>query len=214
MNLPTDHPETDQNPSQGDSAWHTPLRPVRDLVPEQVFAREWKALMGKYVDIEDDVTMFDRVLRNYPFKATERHSRVLASVVTWFGTNCGNSFLLEAERLRKETDAKFVRHPYLMQWALENVRESWSNGGVRTLEHCVATKFERSHFGLGYLMPPRGPTPSADDYEVVEHLMLWLGTRDGQDFLTLCAREAEVERLRLDTESRRLLGIERQPVTH
>ena len=190
------------------TAWHEPMRPARDLPGEQVFYREWKRLMNKDLGIYDDETMIERVLATLPVAANERHSRVLASVVTWLGTNCGNAFLHEAKRLG--ASATRVQYPYLAQWAMENARFSWLSGGRRTLEHCMATEFQPSYSGLATMETVRPTDLSADDYEVVEHLMVWLGDRDGQSFLTRCEREVEAERLKLSNESRRKLGITTQ----
>ena len=192
---------TDIFTEQTRTSWHEPMRPARDLPGEQVFYREWKRLMDKDVGAYDDETMIERVLATLPVTANERHSRVLASVVTWLGTNCGNAFLHEAKRLG--ASATRVQYPYLAQWAMENARFSWLSGGRRTLEHCLATEFQLSYSGLAAMETVRPKDLSAYDYEVVEHLMIWLGGRDGQSFLTRCEREVEAERQKLNDENRR-----------
>ena len=185
-----------------DLTWHTPIRPARSLPGEQAFLREWRHLMRPSPDGGDETTVFDEVLADKPGPRTRREAQVLASVVTWFGTNVGLAFLLEAQRMKQRMPR--VRWPYLGQWGQINVRQIGINEGVRTLEHCLAT--ERYKDGLGH-DAWRIPELSADDYETVEHLMVWLSSETGQAFLARCERETEAERLQLSPSSRAALGL-------
>ena len=127
----------------------------------------------------------DVVLRGCPFPATQREATVLASVVSWLGTNCGR------EMLRAAKDSESARlwrahETYLAVWALENVRSNGIRGGcggLRTIEHILGEAIETSR-GRTVVRP----TLSVNDFEAVDHLMLWLGQHDGQGFL-LAAHE-------------------------
>ena len=79
---------------------------------------------------------------------------------------------------------------YRAAWAQENCRQRGINSGVRLLEDLLAPA---DHFGVhgsrGYCLL-QFPQLSSDDYEVAEHLAVWLGT-DGRDFVEDCQRRIE-----------------------
>lgn len=167
---------------------HQPMRPPRaGLIGENVFCEEWSRLMAdtQQMDSPPNEKLAD-VLGGHPYKLTERSATVAASLVCWLGTNLGRCYLEAAEKLAKhQTDAGDA---YLMAWAAHNARRSFVNSGRRTLEACLISDAE----------PTRVPELSADDYEIAEHLVMWLGSADGQAFRKAC--ETEILRLK-QTES-------------
>lgn len=175
--------------SRSEKLWNTPAfenkgvnPPRQGMVGEQVFAEFWEKLMG---DTQTDMLppngQLSGVLGPYPFDLDQRCATVAASLVTWFGTNCGMAFLhkakVEAEKCLNKGDS------YLRTWAVENARKSQSGSGARVLEHCLKPAGERDI-----------PELSGRDYEVAEHLISWLADDEGKDFVDRC--EAEIERRR------------------
>jgi hypothetical protein len=174
--------------------WHQPIRPPRELATEQVFAQLWHERMRRKRDGEKP---FASIIHDY----TCRDTRIVASIVTWFGTNCGNSFLLEARRLKD----KAVPWAYLAQWAINNRRQSSINSGVRLLEHICADRIDDSITIAQRVYFECELTVA--DYEVADSFMVWLSCTDAQQFISDCECEIEARRLKLSDESRRLLRL-------
>jgi hypothetical protein len=123
---------------------------------------------------------FTEVLGSYGYRVNQRCATVAASLVCWLGTNVGRGFLEDAALRAKDT--LVCAQAYLMAWALVNTRRSFINAGKRALELMLISE----------ATPETVPELSAADYEVAEHVVLWLGGEDGQRFLRLC--EAEIKR--------------------
>lgn len=160
---------------------HSPMRPARKgLVGENVFASEWAKLMAPpNFDSPANQPLAD-VMGSYGYRLKERAATVAASVICWLGTNCGRCFLEKAARLGSVQTSR--EDGYLMAWAVENARQSFSGQGRRTLEACLISDEK----------PTIVPNLSAQDYECAEHLVMWLGSDDGQKFLQRC--ETEISR--------------------
>jgi hypothetical protein len=191
---------------------HEPLRPARDLVAEQVFAAEWLRLMTTPTDHDDadydgpeNGHQLSGILAHHPRLLNDRQSRVAASIIVWFGTNCGNCFLLEARQLRD----RGVRYPFVAQWAIDNTRFSWLNSGMKLIEHCCATELNPHAYSFGRQMVC--PDLTVEDYETVEHVMVWLGNDEGRAFVAECERKImvrnEIKKLGLTSRSIEALGI-------
>jgi hypothetical protein len=161
---------------------HQPMRPPRNgFVGENVFHAEWSRHVAdtNAMDSPPNEKLAD-LLGAHPFQLTERSATVAASLVCWLGTNMGRCFLEEAAKLAKRHTCS--QEAYLMAWAAQNARRSFCNHGRRALESCLISDAE----------PNLVPVLSADDYEVAEHLVMWLGSKDGQKFLKTC--ETEIKR--------------------
>lgn len=178
---------------------HKPITPPRaGHDGEQVFAAMWEATMRPCVDtFGDDVDpLRDEVLAEFCKPVTQRHASVVASAVTWFGCNVGHATLHRAERWRREGgNTLFADDCYLVAWTLENRRRRCTNHGVRSVEYVLATPdllkpvATANHSDLTAL-----PELSADDLEVIDHLMMWLAETQGQKFLARCrAKLAGIE---------------------
>jgi hypothetical protein len=172
--------------SRNEKLWNTPafenkpMRPPRqDVVGEHVFADRWEKLM---LDTQTDMLPpngpLSGVLGAYPFDLDQRCATVAASLVTWFGTNCGMAFLHKA---KTQAEKSFTKgDSYLQTWAVENARRSNSGSRARVLEFCLRPDADKEL-----------PELSGRDYEIAEHLIFWLADDEGQDFLARC--EAEIE---------------------
>jgi hypothetical protein len=192
---------------------HTPMRPVRDLLAEQVFASEWLSLMGATLsdfdyDGPENGEQLSHIMQYLPGPITDRHSKIAASIIVWLGTNCGLAFLMEARRLMNSPTR--IRYPFLAQWSHENTRHPCVNQNIRLIEHLLATEYHSDVFS------PFGQTPvvpdlSVDDYDAAECLMRWLSTKDGLAFVAECERKIkvqnEVKHLGLSARSVETLGI-------
>lgn len=171
---------------------HEPIRPVRqEVLGELVFVEQWQKLMStkpERLDEDDDRTWLEVILRDMGVEVAQRHATVAASVVCWFGTNCGASFLLAG---KKAAALNSRRAPMVWTgaWAQENHRILGVSGGYRTLEHILADDSDRTAQGLVGLW--RTPDLSVDDFEVAEHLCAWLGSFEGEQFLSRCEQRIE-----------------------
>lgn len=184
---------------------HKPLRPARaNHNGEQVYSSMWLAMMAETWEEGDDdaPTPLDLILKELPCKVGQRHATVAATLACWLGCNMGNALM---HRARAEIHAgRWDRdRAYLLAWTLENRRSRGVNHGVRLIEYMLTPTedwsasgpFDMMHSGIA-----RMPMLSADDLEVVDHLMLWLPTWRGEAFVRQCDRE--IDRLR-DEEQRR-----------
>lgn len=168
-----------------------PPYPRPGMVGETVYAEEWAELMQKLDrdGVNAPNSMLAGILNDLPGRITQRHAFVCASVMCWLGTACGQSIILNGKRHQKSA----LSSPYLVAWSLENTRRVGCNGGYRTIEHILAPE---DHFGKDWLMPQMGkrlmriPDLSVDDFETVEHLMIWLG-HHGEGFILRCERRIE-----------------------
>jgi hypothetical protein len=160
---------------------HTPVRPPRrTFLREQVYASRWAKLIAAHPRV------LMSILTDYVAPVGQREATVAASFVTWLGTNIGQALLETAAKrtplspLADWSKELAASDAFLSAWAHENRRQLGINGGKRTLEAILqddtASQQQR---------------PSADDYEVVEHLVIWLGCTRGQRFLAGCRAEAE-----------------------
>jgi hypothetical protein len=162
---------------------HQPMRPPRKgMIGENVFHAEWSRLTADTGAMNSPPNeAFADILGCHPFRLSERTATVAASLVCWLGTNLGRCFLESGAKLVKTQTCP--QSAYLMAWASHNARNSCVNSGRRTLEACLMTDVE----------PHRRPELSANDYEAAEHVVMWLGTDKGQQFLKAC--EKEISRL-------------------
>lgn len=172
-----------------------PTRPPRQgFIGENVMAAEWAKLMADTNDIDSPPNdTLSCVLGSYGYRLTQRSATVAASLVCWLGTNIGRCFLDVAARLAATTCQK--SDAYLMAWAVQNTRCSSVNHGRRTLEACL----------ISDATPTKVPKLSGADYEVAEHVVIWLGSENGQRFLKTCEteikRQNQVEQFRHHLES-------------
>ena len=182
---------------------HTPLRPYprKDHIYESIYASMWQAFMHKEPDSYEDPREinFADVMTDFGYRIEHRHAKVVASVVCWFGTNCGSAFLRECETLGEHIPKRNFGDRYFLGWQMENSRRCYMNGGNRCLE-LIATS----------ALPLK-----VDDYEAVDCLMNWLGTVRGQIFLKMAHDECESamvkERIRAHAEWTRIREEMRSP---
>jgi hypothetical protein len=166
---------------------HTPIRPPRDMIEEQVYARRWETLMSEVPTYEYDDN-FKRILISYDGNIDQKAASVAASFVCWLGTAVGRDFLRMAENIRNNTYCNF--EAYVAAWSVTNMRRFATNSNARAIEFLVRTVDEQKANVF--------PRVSTRDLEVVDFVALWLGSEDGQEFLKGC--EYEIKR-RKDMET-------------
>jgi hypothetical protein len=166
---------------------HVPIRPARNMIEEQVFARRWEALM-KPSRLPYESSMIARILIGYPYGIDQRVASVLASLICWLGTNVGKSFLDTGRQIRE--NVPLIRFPYLAAWGECNARIFGMNSRARQIEFLTRTQddMDRDVF----------QEVSVKDLEALEQLCMWLGSNDGLEFVAGC--EAEIGR-RKDLEA-------------
>ncbi|MFM0405318.1 hypothetical protein [Paraburkholderia dipogonis] len=182
---------------QLDAQWllHRPISGPRDgHIGEQVFVEKWIELQqreGKFreVDEPEHTANLDRILRHVQLpEISERECSVAASWACYLGCNVGASVIHLGDRLK--TGAGEYRR-FAAAWAIHNTRSIGVNGGYRAIEIMLAPTDHLNTDPLSYGGLKRAPNLSLTDYEVVEHLWLWLGTDEGAAWLDDCKREVD-----------------------
>lgn len=87
---------------------HNSLQTTRlDLMPERIYAEEWKRVNERRAGINSGFTSLEWILcpegNRLPPPVSDRDVEVAASVIQWLGTNCGFHFMLRCEdKIKKE----------------------------------------------------------------------------------------------------------------
>jgi hypothetical protein len=166
---------TDTKRTAIDNLDHSPVTAPRSgFRGEQVFTRLWIDLMNGPANEYNDDSPLGCVLSHYRFNITQREATVAASVIGWLGCNCGQATLTNAHRLT-ETSIYSRAEAYQMAWMHHNRRRVYHNSGMRALEHIMEVADE-----------PNMARLTAEDHEVADLVWYWLGTDEGQAFLSSC----------------------------
>lgn len=182
---------------QIDDQWllHRPITgPRTGHIGEQVFCEKWIELQQREaefreVDEPEHTIKLARILRHVQLpEIGERECTVAASWACYLGCNVGASVISLGDRL-KEGAGEYRR--FLAAWAIHNTRAVGVNRGFRAIEFVLAPAdhFQRAPFAFSGLN--RAPDLSLTDYEVIEHLWLWLGSDEGAAWLADCQREID-----------------------
>jgi hypothetical protein len=161
---------------------HTPVRPPRKMIEEQVFARRWEELMSAEPEGDNERSPLEYVLFNYPAAVDQRAASVAASLICWLGTNAGQSFLGLGRSIHENTYCK--HEAYVAAWGAHNLRRYAHNSNARSIEFLVRTTEEQAADVF--------PEVSSYDLEVLDQVALWLGCEEGQAFVQTC--ETEISR--------------------
>lgn len=125
---------------------------------------------------------FDFVFKEKLYR--QRDIFVLTCIVTWFGTNVGNGFMVDVPRgwdnaRSKQFFLKKYRHEN-KEWE-ERSRKNWFGSGPKDLvtfwTHICTKHCGRTH-------DYRNDTPTETDYALAEALMWWLGSEHGREFFS------------------------------
>lgn len=173
---------------------------------EHIMATRWTALMtdAKYsygltplsMTHPVDNMFLVSILADMGNPITQRHASVCASFISWMGTNFGRELMTHI-RNRSATWARELKvqpheqgNVYLAEWTIANVRKIGHNRNYRMIEYILA---ERADYNDQWELKYQ-PELSAEDYETVDKLVMWLSTRDGRSFYSNCMAEIETHR--------------------
>lgn len=105
---------------------------------------------------------------------SEREALVTSRFAAWLGSDDGSCFLATAETIishfRSKPDA------YAAAWAATNRRDAADGNGWRLLECLMVEQYVGT--------TPLQPQLTIGDYEIAERMATWLGTGEGQLFIT------------------------------
>lgn len=163
---------------------HEPIRPARQGVPaEGIYLAEWQRMMQ-----ETPLRIYD-ILRNYRHFPDQRAANVCASFMVFMGCNCGRAYTETAEALIKDVDKTWLpmhmRSPEAMfqiTWAIENQRNRGINSGMRTIEAMLGEEglFD-VRLGRGYMDADKLAKITPEDYDVVDCMVEWWGSREARE---------------------------------
>ena len=180
-----------------DAQWllHRPITgPRNGHIGEQVFCEKWLELQRSEVEFREvdepsHTAKLARIIINARLpEIGERECSVAASWACYLGCNIGASVIHLGDRL-KAGAGEYRR--FVAAWEIHNTRSIGVNGGYRAIEIMLAPAdhLKTDPFSFGGLK--RAPDLSPTDYEVIEHLWLWLGTDEGAAWLAECMREID-----------------------
>ena len=180
-----------------DGQWllHRPITgPRNGHIGEQVFCEKWLELQQSDVEFREvgepeHTSKLDRILRHVQLpKIGERECAVAASWACYLGCNVGASVISLGDRLKDGT-GEYRR--FLAAWAIHNTRAVGVNRGFRAIEFVLAPPDHVQSNPFAFSGLTRAPDLSLTDYEVIEHLWLWLGSEEGSVWLADCVREID-----------------------
>lgn len=194
--------------SQHSPAFHyEPLSPVRpDVLGEVVIMEHWLTLLGEIPEPDDydgHNPMLQCILSLTKHDLTQRDAQVTSSLIRWLGTNNGRGFLHKAEQMVETLQDRWKG--YVAAWAIENTRDFQVNFGMKSIEAVLSV----SSAGLFTVGEPKArPDISAQDIDVIENMIQWLGSSRGKLFLDACEADLN-QRLQEQSLQRRRTMNER-----
>lgn len=180
-----------------DDQWllHRPVTGPRvGHIGENVFCEKWLELMQCEVEFHEvdepaDTSKLARILVNMRLPVIgQRECVVAASWACYLGCNVGASVIHLGDGL---TVGAGAYRRFLAAWSIHNTRSIGVNRGHRAIEFILAPA---DHFNMdpyAFSGLNRAPDLSVTDYEVIDHLWLWLGSDEGHNWLADCQREIE-----------------------
>jgi len=188
-------------PQHSPAFHYEPLSPVRpDVLGEVVIMEHWLRLLDEIPEPDDydgHNPMLQCILNLTKHDLTQRDAQVASSLIRWLGTNNGRGFLHKAEQMVDTLKDRWKG--YVAAWAIENTRDFQVNFGMKTIEAVLS----ESNAGLFTVGEPKArPDITAQDIDVIENMIQWLGSSRGKNFLD--ASEAALDQRLHDQGLRRL----------
>lgn len=146
---------------------------------------------GEYSGNYFDNLFVDYHFENFAYELKEHSCRVIASFISYLGTNGGYQYLSDVERFKQLPDISTF-YAYELAWSYENMRKYGHNGGYRAIEFILNPvenhpgPSER-YFKVGYY------DPSVEDYEIIDYVCKWLASYTGQQYLEKCKIDIQKE---------------------
>jgi hypothetical protein len=157
--------------------WFTyePIVPCRtDMYGERIFVDHWQRMMREPLRFGDGEPNEKFASIVSPWFPIADDAAAASSFISWLGTSCGRTFLHVASRLAEDNPKLTKGQPYVLAWASENQRLPGWNGNRRLIEAILP----RDKLALRSI-------------EMVEIVVWWLGSPDGQRLIS--EAEAEIE---------------------
>jgi hypothetical protein len=186
---------SDRLPRNASWRVHRPIDgPRAHHIGEQVFCEKWLELQRRDIDFREvdepeHTAKLARIIINARLpEIGKRECSVAASWACYLGCNIGASVIHLGDRLK---DGAGAYRRFVAAWGIHNTRSIGVNGGYRAIEIMLAPAdcLNTDPFSYGGLKC--APDLSLTDYEVIEHLWLWLGTDEGSIWLADCLREID-----------------------
>lgn len=191
----------------------TPYKPVRpEITGEVVYFKKWvKLMLPPHLDALHAPTnpdlpspegyfRTDRYFVENPERENEfpvmniwrdmgipnaHDTRIMTNFIVWLGTNSGAEMRGKAQDFIDKNIHQ--KQAYLLAWNLSNIRARHINHGSIPRD-ALATKFGDASMAKSPI-----PKPTMYDIETIENVCLWLGTDQGQDFITACERNRDIK---------------------
>ena len=127
----------------------------------------------------------------FAYNLNEHSCRVIASFISYLGTNGGYQYLSDVERYKQLPDIPNF-YAYELAWSYENMRRYGHNNGYRAIEYILNDQAYlpspmNHYFKLGYY------EPTVEDYEIIEYVCKWLASYTGQEYLEKCKKDIQKE---------------------
>lgn len=161
-----------------------PTTEARRLLPIALFEQFLRGV-DDYIDELNKTEMYEAsngiewFFDNMPYVVTERDFHVIASLLSWLGSNCGRCFVQEA--FQYEDKLESLEKGFLLSWADWNKRKSWMNNGCTLIEHLLTPPEHLNSHQEITCVANRHVT--IHDVEIINYMTLWFATNDGVEYL-------------------------------
>lgn len=136
-----------------------------------------------YVD-----NLLDYYYNSFIYNLNEHDCKVIASFISYLGTNGGYDYLCRAEAFKEIPGCERLR--YELAWSVINTRDSYSSHGYRAIEFLLNPA--EIHPYNDYYFKGDMYCPTIRDYEVITYTCKWLATVDGQAYLKNCESDIKI----------------------
>lgn len=162
---------------------HEPVAPPRRGTPgEGIYLGLWR----EYLAVRPE--RLDEILRDVHGPTTQRDATVCASFMVFMGCNGGRSIHQSAEALMSLSSGALSRkQAFLLSWAQANARARGKDSGIRCIEYMLATRHPiRTDPGyVGRVDWSLVPEVTMRDIDVVEAMVDWWSTREGDEMRSI-----------------------------
>lgn len=159
---------------------HEPVASPRICTPgEGIYLDLWR----EYLSVRPE--RLDEILRDVHGPTTQRDATVCASFMVFMGCNGGRGIHQSAEALWKIGLNR--QQAFRLAWSQANARSRGTDCGIRCIEYMLATRHPiRTDPGyVGRVDWSLVPEVTMRDIDVVEAMVDWWGTREGDEMRSI-----------------------------
>lgn len=159
---------------------HEPVAPPRPGTPgERIYLELWR----EYLAVRPE--RLDEILRDVHGPTTQRDATVCASFMVFMGCNGGRGIHQSAEALWKIGLNR--QQAFRLAWSQANTRARGTDCGIRCIEYMLATRHPiRTDPGyVGRVDWSLVPEVTMRDIDVVEAMVDWWSTREGDEMRSI-----------------------------